>query len=85
MTEEKLKKAEELLKHIKHLIAQKEKWEEAKSFAKIELITVTTYCGGAKYIGDIDNSFINFEDIKLLALARIQSRISKLQEEFDAL
>ena len=85
MTEEKLKKAEELLKRIKRLIAQKEKWEEAMSFAKIELSTTITYCGGSKYIGDIDNSFINFEDIKLLVLAKIQNRISELQKEFDAL
>ena len=85
MTEEKLKKAEELLKRIKHLIEQKEKWEEAMSFAKIELRTTITYCGGSKCIDDIDNSFINFEDIKLLALAKIQSRISEVQKEFDAL
>ena len=85
MTEEKLKKAEELLKRIKRLIAQREKWEEAMSFAKIELSTVITHCGGVKYIGDIDDSFINFEDIKLLALAKIQSRIYELQKEFDAL
>ena len=85
MTEEKLNKGGELIKRIKHLIEQKKKWEEANAIHRIELSTVTTYCGGAKYIGDIDNSFINFEDIKLLALARIQSRISKLQEEFDAL
>lgn len=55
------------------------------SFAKIELSTVIAHCGGTKYIGDIDNSFINFEDIKLLALAKIQSRIYELQKEFDAL
>lgn len=85
MTEEKLKKAEELLKRIKYLIAQKEKWEEAMSFAKIELSTTAAYCGNTKNIGYIDDSFINFEDIKLLALAKIQSRISELQKEFDAL
>lgn len=85
MTEEKLKKAEELLKRIKHLIAQKEKWEEAMSFTQIVLSTTITYCGGTKNIGDIDNSLINFEDIKLLTLAKIQSRISELQKEFGAL
>lgn len=85
MTEEKLKKAEELLKRIKHLIEQKEKWEEAMSFTQIVLSTTITYCGGTKNIGDIDNSLVNFEDIKLLTLAKIQSRISELQKEFDAL
>lgn len=34
---------------------------------------------------DVDKGFINFEDIKLLALARIQKSIDQLQKEFDAL
>lgn len=85
MTEEKLKKAEELLKRINHLWAQKEKWEQAINFSKIELSATVTYCGGIKYIDGIDTSFINFEDIKLLALAKIQGRISELQKEFDSL
>lgn len=34
---------------------------------------------------DVDYSFVNFEDMKLLALARIQKLIDELQKEFDAL
>lgn len=85
MTEEKLKKAEELIKRIKRLIEQRKKWEEADAIHRIEFSTVITHYGSVRYIGDIDNSFINFEDIKLLALAKIQSRIYELQKEFDAL
>lgn len=84
MTEEKLNKGRELIKRIKYLIEQKEKWEEANAIHKIELSTTITYCRQSKYM-DVDDSFVNFEDIKLLALARIQKRIDQLQKEFDAL
>lgn len=84
MTEEKLNKGGELIKRIKHLIEQKEKWEEANAIHKIELSTTITYCGQSKYM-DVDDSFVNFEDMKLLVLARIQKRIDELQKEFDAL
>lgn len=84
MTEEKLNKGGELIKHIKRLIEQKEKWEEANAIRKIELSTTITYCGQSKYM-EVDDSFVNFEDMKLLALARIQKRIDELQKEFDAL
>lgn len=84
MTEEKLNKSGELIKYIKCLIEQKEKWEEANAIHKIELSTTITYCGQSKYM-EVDNNFVNFEDVKLLALARIQKRIDELQKEFDAL
>lgn len=84
MTEEKLNKGGELIKRIKRLIEQKEKWEEANAISKIELSTTITYCGQSKYM-EVDYGFVNFEDMKLLALARIQKRIDELQKEFDAL
>lgn len=85
MTEEKLNKGGgELIKRIKRLIEQKEKWEEANAIHKIELSTTIAYCGQSKYM-DVDYSFVNFEDMKLLALARIQKLIDELQKEFDAL
>ena len=84
MTEEKLNKGGELIKRIKRLIEQKEKWEEANAIHNIELSTTTAYCRQSKYM-DVDYSFVNFEDMKLLALARIQKLIGELQKEFDAL
>lgn len=44
MTEEKLNKGGELIKHLKRFIEQKEKWEEANAIRKIELSTTITYC-----------------------------------------
>lgn len=37
------------------------------------------------YLMSIDDSFINFDEIKLLAIARIDRRISEVQREFDEL
>ena len=87
MTEEKLNKGGELIKRIRRLIEQKEKWEEANAIHKIELSTAICYCGQFKYSKymDVDYSFVNFKDMKLLALARIQKLIDELQKEFDAL
>jgi hypothetical protein len=79
MAEKKLNKGGELIKRIKRLIEQKERWEEAKAIHKIELSTTITYCRQSKYM-DVDYSFVNFEDMKLLALARIQKLIDKLQK-----
>lgn len=84
MTEEKLNKGGESIKYIKHLIEQKEKWKEANAIHKIELSTTMAYCGQSMYM-EVDNNFVNFEDVKLLALARIQKRIDELQKELDAL
>lgn len=84
MTEEKLNKGRELINYIKCLIEQKEKWEEANAIYKIELSTTITYCEQSKYMR-VDNNFVNFEDVKLFALAKIQKRIDELQKEFDAL
>ena len=84
MTEEKLNKGRELIKRIKYLIEQKEKWKEANAIHKIELSATIACCRQSKYM-DVDDSLVNFEDIKLLALARIQKRIDQLQKEFDAL
>lgn len=80
MAKEKLNKGEEL---IKRLIEQKEKWEEANAIHKIELSTTISYGKQPKYM-DVDYSFVNFEDMKLLALAKIQKLIDELQKEFGA-
>lgn len=83
MTEEKLNKGKELIKYIKQFAEQKKKWEEANAIHIIELSTTTAY-GQTKHM-DVDCNFVNFEDMKLLVLAKIQKRIDQLQKEFDTL
>lgn len=82
MTEEKLNKGGELIEYIKRPIEQKEKWEEANAIHKTELSTTITHRGQSKYM-EVDNNFVNFEDVKLLILARIRKRIDELQKELN--
>ena len=82
MTEEKIKQGEELLKRLDHLKDEKKKWEKAVGFYRPEV--KDRYDGrGSTY--SIDDSFINFEEVKLLAIAKIIKRIDEVQREFDNL
>ena len=84
MTEEKIKQGEVLLKKLSHLKDQKRSWEKAIGFFKLEVKDGHGHDG----IGDIysmDDSFINFEEVKLLAIAKIDRRIDAVQREFDGL
>lgn len=79
MTEEKIKKGEELLNSLSRLKDQRKRWQSAVKIKTIEVIDCdkrTTYVG---------ECFINFEELKLLALAKIDRRIDAVQREFDEL
>lgn len=84
MTEEKVKQGEELLKRLDKLKDQRKMWEEGARFYKVELANTQEYSTGQS-IFKIDGSFINFDEVKLLAIAKINKRISEVQEEFDML
>lgn len=79
MTEERIMKGEELLKKLNCLKEQKRRWEMAKGFYRLE---VETDRGGAL---NINGSFINFSEVKLLTIAKIDRRINEVQKEFDEL
>lgn len=82
MTEEKIKQGEELLKRLDHLKDEKKRWEEAVDFHKLE---VKDRYDGRDSTYSIDDSFINFEEVKLLAITKIVKRIDEVQREFDNL
>lgn len=84
MTEEKVRKGEELLKRLSYLKDQKERWEKGEKFLHPEVCTIGEY-GKVLNSMSIDDSFINFDEIKLLAIAKINKRISEVQKEFDEL
>lgn len=84
MTEEKVKKGEELLKSLDKLKDQRKMWEKGIRFCKVELADTKEYSGGQSTFR-IDSSFINFDEVKLLIIAKIDKRISEVQEEFDRL
>lgn len=82
MTEEKLKRGQELLERIEELSRQKKIWEISKGFASITLREEKDY---RSYENNVTTSFINFDETKLLVLAKIQKRIDELRDEFDKL
>lgn len=84
MTEEKIRKGEELLKRLSHLKDQKQRWEKGEKFLRPEVCTIGEY-GKVQSSMSIDDSFINFDEIKLLAIAKINKRINEVQKEFDEL
>ena len=84
MTEEKVRKGEELLKWLSYLKDQKQRWEKGEKFLHPEVCTIGEY-GKVRNSMSIDDSFINFDEIKLLAIAKINKRISEVQKEFDEL
>ena len=79
MTEEKVKQGEELLKKLSWLKDQRSRWERADRFYQLK---AADYKG---YNFSIDDSFINFDEIRLLTIAKIDKRISVVQEEFNML
>ena len=84
MTEEKVKEANELLKKLEYLKDQKRRWGGAKAFNRLEVNNYLRHERTGTTLS-VDDSFINFDDIKLLALARIDKRIQEVQKEFDEL
>ena len=79
MTEEKIEKGKELLMKLGRLKNQKERWQNAVGINNLE---VTDRNRETYYVG---YSFINFEEVKLIVLAKIDRRIDEIQEEFDNL
>lgn len=82
MTEEKVKKDEELLKKLSYLKDQRQRWEKGEKIFRLEVYTTTNY---GRDVISIDDSFINFNEVKLLAIAKINKRIDEVQREFDEL
>lgn len=85
MTEEKIKQGEELLNKLNRLKDQRSRWEKGVYFSRVELADAVKGYTVDRSIFSIDSSFINFDEVKLLAIAKIDKRISEVQEEFDKL
>ena len=84
MTEEKIKKGKELLERLSKLKDQKSRWERGVCFFRVEIADSMKY-NGAQHTCSVDDSSINFDEVKLLAIAKLDRRISEVQEEFDEL
>lgn len=84
MTEEKIKQGEELLKKLEYLKDQRKRWELAQKIRRLELCTLTEY-DAIEVVFEVGKEFINFDDLKLFILAKLNKRIKEVQEEFDNL
>lgn len=84
MTEEKVKQGEALLKKIAWLEEQKRRWGAGQEIKSLELCNRSSY-GHIDRVMEVSSSFINFEELKLLALAKIDKRIEEVQKQFDNL
>lgn len=84
MTEEKIKQGEEFLKKLSWLKDQKRRWEAGQEIKSLELCNRSDY-GHVDRVMEVDKGFINFQDLKLLVIARIEKRLKEVQTEFDNL
>lgn len=84
MTEEKIKQGEELIKKLSHLKDQRKRWEIAVRFFRVEVSGTMAYDGNQKVLS-VEDTFINFNELKLLVLAKIDRRIEEVQKQFDNL
>lgn len=80
MTEERLKKANELLERIKEYQKEIASWKMAVSFRNKE---VSLRSDGTSY--EVRTGFIDFEVIKTLTLARLKKDLESLETEFKNL
>ena len=84
MTEEKVKQGEELLKKIAWLEDQKRRWEVGQEIKCLEVCDRDNY-GHVGRVLQVSKDFVNFQDLKLLAIARIERRLKEVQTEFSNL
>jgi chaperonin cofactor prefoldin len=80
MTEERLKKANELLERIKEYQKEIASWEMAVRFRNKEVSLRSDDTGY-----EVRTGFIDFEVVKTLALARLKKDLEVLETEFKNL
>ena len=79
MTEEKVKEGQKLLDKLDKLRKEKDNWERTISISELRLKLNTA--GSVR----VDESFINYDDLKLLVISKIQRRIDEVQQQFNNL
>lgn len=79
MTEEKVKEGQRLLDNLDRLRREKGNWERTISISELRL--KFNSAGSVR----VDESFINYDDLKLLVISKIQRRIDEVQQQFNNL
>lgn len=79
MTEEKVKEGQRLLDKLDRLRREKGSWERTISISELRLKL------NSSVSIRVDESFINYDDLKLLVISKIQRRIDEVQQQFNNL
>lgn len=80
MTREILKQGQEIVEELEKLFEMKDNWEEALEISEISLYRPKRFASTDKPV--VDRHFIDFEELRLKVLEKIEKRISELQEKF---
>lgn len=85
MTEEQLKNGQNLLERINRLESRIKRWEQAEKLVGVRVRIPTECSYRTEDYEETDTSYINFEETKMLVLARMNKRLEQLKQEFEAL
>lgn len=85
MTEEQLKNGQNLLERINRLEKKIKRWEQAEKLVGVKIRIPTDYPCRTEDYEETDTSYLNFEEMKMLVLARMNKRLEQLKQEFESL
>ena len=80
MTRETLTQGQQFVEELEKLFKMQDDWNDAIKLNQISLVKPHRFCPDEKLI--VDESFIDFEELRLKTLEKIEKRISELQEKF---
>lgn len=80
MTREILIQGQEIVEELEKLFEMKDNWEKALEISEISLYRPNRFARTDRPV--VDRHFIDFEDLRLKVLEKIEKRISELQEKF---
>lgn len=83
MTKENLLKGQEILEELNQLSYLQSSWDNSVRINNIELSKVNKFIPNERAL--VNGNFINFKELKLSVLEKIQKRIEELKEEFNSL
>ena len=84
MTDEQLKRGQELKSDIDRLKDRIEYWEKARGVTEIRLHYLNAYPSETRSFAD-EGYYINFEVLKTLTLQSMRDRLEKLEKEYRGL
>lgn len=85
MTEEQLKNGQNLLERINRPEKKITRWEQAEKLVSVKIRIPNDYSCRTEDYEETETSYLNFEEMKMLVLARMNKRLEQLKQEFETL